>query len=385
MSSQSHNLILIGTSCRAAAQCAAAFNLPIQIWDMYADRDTEDYGKTHQITGWNDSALDAVLSLPKSFLLPCGGLENQPQLWSALAAKHILLGPISEQLALLRDPRWLQQFCERQKLGVRLPTSEFDLQQSVAPKRDSQTQWLIKSYSSCGGLKVRNYAGSAFKIGTYLQERIGGDEFGVIVNCRGEKTHLIAATRPIESGHSFKYQGSVGPVKLPPVYAEPITDWFTQLALQIDYTGVLQADVIATENCVYLLEINPRWTAAMELVELSEPGSILRCFSSQEGETLPIDSKPTPAAGQVYSKQIIFADREIIVNQAMSDELYARGKRQDSFWLADLPKVGTKIELGQPVYTVARHCETSDSTRSVEQRHLKQRLDGDDLCDARQQ
>ncbi len=458
-------VLLIGASCRAAAESLNRLGIESEAWDLFADRDTHLYCRAvHEIEAIHEEQLCEVFNRPRSFVLPCGGLENHYDLWSKLAMRHVMLGPSIDQLQKLRDPFWLSAFCNSGDVKVPItlpvetvisdnfipiapfsatdssstltpfapfsrrdtynsltplaPFSGRDKSSTLAPPapfsgRDTSNtltplapfsgrgvggegnspkgpgkRWLLKQHHSGGGLKVLDLQnlpeGFSFPHDALLQEFIDGREISITMGCtEAGQTRLLAvmgSARELQlsdcnDATPFLYQGSFGPMSLEPDRIDVLRSFFDRLTDHLHFVGVLQADMIMHREGIALLEMNPRWTASMELAEVNQPNSILSQLRSQKRDQLMVINEIVPMRAN-YTKLICYASREIRVDPLFSDAMFEclEWSTCDRFihqmqalqidlgvhWsklnidelearLADVPRSGTKIEAGQPI------------------------------------
>jgi predicted ATP-grasp superfamily ATP-dependent carboligase len=107
--------------------------------------------------------------------------------------------------------------------------------------------------------------------------------------------------------------------------------------------GVNGIDFILKGNIVYPLEINPRYTASMELVERAYDLNIFTIhLDACQGRLPDFDLLACPDAG-CFGKAILFASRALIFHDPRL--WFDQGAR-------DLPCAGEQIAQGKPVCTV---------------------------------
>jgi predicted ATP-grasp superfamily ATP-dependent carboligase len=102
--------------------------------------------------------------------------------------------------------------------------------------------------------------------------------------------------------------------------------------------------IVDRENEVHLLEVNPRYSASMELIEQSLGANLFLLHLAAVGGQLPA-SVPALQEGETlfYGKAIIYAEADIV----MPDTRNWPGKG-----VRDIPFPGEAISGGQPVCTV---------------------------------
>jgi predicted ATP-grasp superfamily ATP-dependent carboligase len=123
------------------------------------------------------------------------------------------------------------------------------------------------------------------------------------------------------------------------------------VAREFELVGLNGIDFIADQNIPYLIEVNPRFSASMELVQRAQGVSMFDVhFEACHGH-LPLISPPTP---NTYGKAIVFARRSVTVPP---------GSLWKAVDLADLPHPGERIEKGHPICTVFAEAQTPQRCR----------------------
>jgi predicted ATP-grasp superfamily ATP-dependent carboligase len=129
--------------------------------------------------------------------------------------------------------------------------------------------------------------------------------------------------------------------------------------------GLVGIDFILRNQHPWLVEINPRYTASVEVLELALGRSLLadhcRVFDP-DGPFRPVASAP---GGRRYiAKRIVFAPMRC----RLPDDLRWDEPPVDGFeipLLADIPRTGEWFERGEPVVTLMASGSTSRSCISV--------------------
>ena len=143
----------------------------------------------------------------------------------------------------------------------------------------------------------------------------------------------------------FRYCGSLLASSGEPLFARQaeLLDRATALAAAtteaFGLRGVNGIDFIARDGVPYPIEVNPRYSASMELVERAT-GSRLFAIHA-EACVGRLSDQPSPA-GQTHGKAIVYARQDLVVDDPTS-------------WtdapLADLPHRGERIGRGRPICT----------------------------------
>jgi predicted ATP-grasp superfamily ATP-dependent carboligase len=153
--------------------------------------------------------------------------------------------------------------------------------------------------------------------------------------------------KPAFGAHGFRYCGSLLAGTRQPVFerqndlrsaAEALAQAVTE---QFGLIGLNGLDFIARDGVPYPIEVNPRYSASMELVERSTGLSLFEMHRAACRGALPAGVPASPAAA---GKAIVFARRDVIVGDAL--RWTAAGD------VADVPHPGERIRAGHPICTV---------------------------------
>ena len=179
------------------------------------------------------------------------------------------------------------------------------------------------------------------------------------------------ATWPPESNDTDKryvYCGSYGPISLSRTNIEKLQRFATVAGRKSGLLGVWQADFLLHEGELTLLEINPRWSASMDLLDVGlelrlvekHDASVRGTMTSSAMEQLSLRAREESLSFPkcMLGKLIVYADQPCIVS----------GPQSDFWWLnrwttvlpgelnrcrfADIPTAGTSIPAGGPILTV---------------------------------
>jgi methenyltetrahydromethanopterin cyclohydrolase len=163
----------------------------------------------------------------------------------------------------------------------------------------------------------------------------------------------------------FVFAGVINSCDLSNAHKSMITDWLKQIVPVFGLKGLNSLDFIHADGCSYVLEINPRPSASMQLYD---EDLLIRHIQSCAGTIVRATSVAlTPEAGRLKSSpqigyQIVYAERDLIVpNQFKWPE-----------WCMDLPKPGNMCRAGQPLCSIIAHQKNSGSV--AEQLLAKQQL-----------
>lgn len=338
-------MLLIGGSVRAAAEDAAAAGYRVVAIDRFGDHELRAISETwiplHQGDDWSAAALRHA-----GPIVPSGGF-----LWPASPIDERLLDrvayPPPDRLAAIRDPGSLQAIARQ--VGIRFPETR-PLASLVSHSPQDPAAWLVKPVAGTGGAGIRSLAddlrtgqAAVSSTGHYLQRRLLGRTIGVsyFSRRRGSRPHTrllgicAGLTHRLNPQHRWLYGGSIGPFDTDWPDRElargSLVDLGQTVAEAFDLVGLFNVDLIRhPDGSLWLLEINPRYSASMELLvgELDnrnrslidahlaayqERSGAIDAATAERRAGWLSDGPPLVPAGQVACKRIVYARRALAV------------------------------------------------------------------------
>lgn len=296
---------------------------------------------------------------PDAFDLPwiyLGGLENEPDRIDSLANRAPLLGISGGPLRAARDPNRIGEVVR----GAGFPFPETRSHPQGVP---TDGRWLIKPRASAGGLGVRRWRGGPFDSAHHahhFQRWIEGEPLSAIfvADRNSASCRLQGVTRQwlrdCDEGE-FVYEGGIAPWPVSARARDRIERLGAALAQGLGLFGLFGVDLQLADDEPWTIEINPRHTAAVELLEWSSGRSLgaehLRTFGVQAQRAGVIEDESRPA---FVAKRVIWADRPC--------RWTGQWRPSPSLWdvpdLADVPQNDAIIPRGAPVLTVVSQGES---------------------------
>jgi predicted ATP-grasp superfamily ATP-dependent carboligase len=127
------------------------------------------------------------------------------------------------------------------------------------------------------------------------------------------------------------------------------------LTAEFGLVGLNGLDFIVQDGVPYAIEVNPRYSASMELIERAHGLSMFEVHVGACAGTLPA---APPASTRVEGKAIVFARRDVTLGDTSG------WLDQNSF--ADVPHPGERIRRGHPICTVfARETDAASCHRAL--------------------
>ena len=360
-------VLIVGVSTRAAAESAARAGFDVTALDAYADLDQHpsvralslprDF-KAHPTATAGARAARTIESDAIAYL---SSFENHPRAVTRLAAGRRLWGNPAEVLRRVRDPAVLSDTLRRR--GFDVPRVR------LAPAGDAgdAEAWMVKPFRSGGGQHVRQWKGRSVPRAAYLQEFIDGVPGSVVfAAARGHAVPLGVSRQlvgdPAFGASGYRYCGSLLAAADDPQFpgGQALVDRACALARlvgeEFGLVGVNGIDFIARDSTPYPLEVNPRWSASMELVEQRFGLSVFGAHAAAcARDALPsFDLAVASRGAGAIGKAIVFARHASVIGDT--------GAWLGDTTVRDVPRSGERIDAGEPVCTVfatapdARRC-----------------------------
>jgi predicted ATP-grasp superfamily ATP-dependent carboligase len=187
-------------------------------------------------------------------------------------------------------------------------------------------------------------------------------------------TTCLGVTRQFvgKPGNRYSYRGTLAPWPVEPAVIDRIEQMGQAIATGFHVTGLFGIDLILEASTVWLIEINPRYTAAIEALEWAGGRSLLTDHLASFGFAQPLKPLSIQPRGFV-GKAIVHADRSF----TWGEEIELSTQLDEMPEVADIPDPGTSFDAGEPVLTVlASGANPADCRRNLATRikFWKQRI-----------
>jgi predicted ATP-grasp superfamily ATP-dependent carboligase len=360
-------LLLAGASVRALAWSArrAGFT-PIGI-DLFADSDLRAVAQAVRIqpTEYPDGFLKLASSFPGHVpLVYSGALENHPDLIDALSRQRPLWGVSGPALRAVRDPLLVAEVLRQ--AGLQAPPVRLD--PSGLPRDGS---WLQKPLASAGGRRITSWGPNSTKSAqpVYFQQRIRGADLSAVYVAGNGSARLKGVTVQVlgRGGSPFGYRGTCGPIPLSGAMLEQFLKIGEILAPQLGLLGLFGVDTVLTDRGPWVVEVNPRYSASVEVLELASGEPFLADHARVFDKSLEcLRLAPRPRPGRVFGKMTVDAPVPFLFK--------APPPVPDlGLWtvpeVADVPGPGTAFRDGDPVLTV--FAEAADVSACLKTLHRR--------------
>jgi predicted ATP-grasp superfamily ATP-dependent carboligase len=224
----------------------------------------------------------ALGAAPPAPWIYTGGLENYPRLVGRLAALRPLWGNAGKGLCEVRQSIRLAEAAS--DAGWHVPRTQRSL-----PANEDPAGWLVKRRWSSGGLGVR-FATDGDRESLdrrgYFQEFIEGQAASAVFVAARGRAILVGASQQLlgrdvgMDDRPFLYAGSIGPLVLSEDETARLQSQGCLLAERFALSGLFGVDFIRTGDGLWLIEVNPRYTASVEVLERATGVSFLGCHAA---------------------------------------------------------------------------------------------------------
>ncbi len=366
---------MVAVSGRALAASARRAGFVLLVADFFADADTRQIA--HSCCKLDDlrrgfrwkSLAPALEVLAESAPSPPlgvvygSGFEDRPGLLAKIAERWPLLGNGPSVVERVKSPEVF--FTELARLSIPHPRTVID-------PAAAGSGWLAKRRGGAGGSHVvtshivTSHVAAAStarwrsaKGRIYFQERVEGRPVSALFAGTGTSARVLGFSEQWAAPTSrakWRYGGAARPAELSQDLEARLTDTVERVAQCFDLKGLGSADFLVNGGDFYLLEINPRPGATLDIFD-SEAEPLLRIhLEAVLDNRLPTALRNLQAAA---ASAIVYATEPITVSQTM---IWPD-------WTADRPRIGERIDKDRPICTVwARSRTKVEARRRVDER-----------------
>lgn len=332
--------------------------------DGFGDRDLVESRPPlvmHRVVSPFDVAAIDPVSVPAELVAYTSNVENFPDALAALARGRTVLGNPPDVLRQARDPRRVASVLD----DAGLPAATVHADPAAAAR--SRLPFLVKPLRGGGGNGIRHWeAGTPVHDGEYLQEFIEGDVGSLIFLADGRNIRTLGLTRqlcgdPAFGASGFRWcgnlLGSAGRPVLPRADEVLASAEAAAGALTAAFglRGINGLDFVARNGVAVPIEVNPRWTGAVDLAERLFGRTLFGAHAEACEGRLPA-SEPF-RGNRVIGKAVVFARRSCL---APDTDAWLAGAD-----IRDVPVSGTIVPGGAPICTVLAEGSSADQCHAA--------------------
>jgi methenyltetrahydromethanopterin cyclohydrolase len=350
------------------AQAAKNTGLKPLVIDLFADLDTQSYAKDfRRIKSLAEQDLapavdDFVERYAVTDVIYGSGFEYYPESLRYLDSRLTVLGNHPDVFARLQNKQAF--FSTLDDLNIPHPEVAFN-----AP--DFADGWLMKPMQGQGGVGIRRHrSGDSATASVYWQKFQAGMQHSALFLSDGQQVQVVGFNTQwcasLGEAQEFVFSGVINGADLPDAHKAVITGWIKQMAPVFELRGLNSLDFIHADESSYVLEINPRPPASMQLYDEDLLiRHIQACERDVGAQSVGRNSVTYCAEWQDYHAtgyQIVYAGQDLAI-----PDLFEWPE-----WCMDLPVAGSLIRTGQPICSIIAHQKESQSVS--EQLLTKQQL-----------
>ena len=350
--------LILGLSARGIAESAIRGGHSVFTLDYFGDRDQRALVKNHSLA--RDyrlpfsaaGLLKASNDLKFDRVLYTSNLENHPEVVGKLAERADVIGNGPGVLRRVRDWSVLREFCRQSSIPH--PPTLLPGEETLAT---SEFNWLRKPACGGGGSGIRPWDGRRLIRNFVLQAYVDGLPASAAFVADGKKGVVLGLTHQLIGHHEFGatgygWCGNILPLPMEYDKSRCVLDGVEKMVSLLTghfgLKGVGGIDIIISDGPndrphLFLVEINPRYTASMELIEWGYGLNIYSMHVDAVNGYLPKFSLTGHLDGPFFGKAIVFARNSIVMPDT--------GGWSQKGW-RDIPFPGDEIKSGRPVCTV---------------------------------
>jgi uncharacterized protein len=361
-------VLIAAFSGRSLAQSARRAGYRPFVVDAFGDLDTCEAAEDVRVIGGavesgfhTKPVIAALEGLSRSAgakplgLILGSGFEDKPRLVAALASHFRLLGSGADTVATCKDPR--KFFAILDKLRVGHPET-----QTEPPS--SPDGWISKRIGGSGGRHIRDcIAPCHAKPRRYFQKHLEGTRYSIgglidIPTSDDGRSDPYFMTRQWISpsvSHPYRFGGCVSQPECDPNLLRDLVNIASRVGDDLGLKGMASFDFIVCDRTPYLLEVNPRPGASIDVLD-DETGNLFRAQMAAWA-----NGQYWPAARTIpKAMAILHADRGSLT----------LGETPWPDWSADRGAPGTFVPQGAPLATAFASATTADAAEALARTRL---------------
>jgi len=355
--SEPQAVLIASASGRALAQSARRAGYAPLVVDFFADDDTREAAEVcicledGLARGFVlDSLMAACEQLASGRTLAGvvygSGFEDRPALIEALGKRWRLIGNPSERVARLKEPLFFADLCRQ--LEIPHPETQVD-RPADAPN------WLARQRGGSGGGHIRSaVAEPPADARTYFQRCVDGRPVSALVLAAGGHCAILGFSEQwtvFDEERPFRFTGAARPAAISVSIERALAASVRRFCARTPLVGLNSFDFLASDRGFWLLEVNPRPGATLDIFEPESP----RDESLFGLHVAACDGRlgPTPRLAGARATQIVYSDCDVA----------AAPKLAWPEWARDRQSAGSRVAKGAPFCTIMASGATAVDAR----------------------
>jgi predicted ATP-grasp superfamily ATP-dependent carboligase len=256
-----------------------------------------------------------------------------PGLEEAQATGICVLNNLAKKTALISDKLWQARWLEKNGFPfIRTQTSPDDLHFPI----------IVKPRKGAGGVGcrlVKSENDLSMDDDLILQSLVSGRPASVSVIGNGHEARALAVNEqligaPWTGAKGFRYSGNITPLQKPHFN---IAEMAEEIIAKLGLLGSNGVDFLLTRQGPVVVEVNARFQGSLDSVEQATGINVFQAHLQSFQGTLP----KRPVAGCTAGRAIIYASRDLEIKKDLCRD-----------WIADVPRIGSRINKDDPVLSI---------------------------------
>ena len=353
-------ILLVGVSTRSIAESANHSGYEIAAVDAFGDYDLktlcESYSlhRDFQIPFSASGLFTASRRLSFDAVAYTSNLENHPEIVQRFARRAKVLGNTAQVLRSVRT--WSSLSDTLGRSGFRIPDTIYH---GNGRQSGPRQQWLRKPIKSGGGHGIAfAQPGRSAGRGYMLQEYVPGLSCSASFVANQQEAVVIGLTEQLVGSSEFgadgfRYCGNILPLETvqnrdeAANILEQVQRIANLITREFGLAGVNGFDFVLADGQVWLTEVNPRYSASMELIEKAYNLSIfdlhVQAILQNRLPDFDLDHRLHQIGQRSYGKAILYAEKE---GRAPDTRDWVQSE------IRDVPFPGENLAEGKPICTI---------------------------------
>lgn len=354
-------ILIIANSGRMLASLAKNAGLTPFVIDCFADIDTQILAleciKVNSLALKHIRTAFSIFSdqYQITYAIYGSGLEQHQQTLEFLQQNFNVLGnTLATFLAIQNKADF---FSHLSQLQIPYPETCF-----TPP--ELMDDWLIKPLQGEGGLGIKKYKDVSDQTAlVYWQKNIIGTSMSVLFVANSAEYKIIGFNKQYTTQlneNEFVFLGVISQPKISEQLTKCVGIWLTALVVEFSLQGINSLDFIVNENRCYVLEVNARPSASMQLYDKKLLSEHINSFNNG-------CFKSTIIVEMYQAYRIIFAENDIFIHDQV---LWPS-------WVVDIPQAGSFIHTAMPICSIiagGKNEQQVDDIMLLRQQQLKKLL-----------
>jgi len=350
-------IIIAAIACRPYVQAAVACGYTVVAIDGFADVEVSNLTESCYQLDFSNGQLNMHQLMQvlngldlQQFVGFCygAGFENEPAMLLRINALLPVIGNLEQEVSRCKAPDNFFSLCDQ--LQVPYPKVIFNLPSNPAG-------WLRKEIGASGGAHVKQLdylQENEVDAGYYQQFQQGKPVSCLFIASEHDKQEPLVQiigfneqfVNPCRDS-PFRYGGAVSNIDISEMAKVRFEHYVNQLSKAIGLVGLNSCDAICDGDRIYVLEINPRLSATMDLY--TDYQLFKKHMAAGNGEMVEFEQDFTKS----HAQYVIYAEHAMTI----------KGDIVWPAWVYDRPVAGSFLTAGMPVCTVVAEAETAEQAK----------------------